>query len=136
MRFLDTNIIIRYITRDDEEKAAASYSLLQRLENNEEVAITSSIVISEAVYVLRSKPYGANKEDVRDWLMPIIELPGLRLQNKPIYARVFDLYCSMNISFGDAFNAAYMEAEDVTEIYTYDTDFNKISGLKRVEPKA
>ena len=31
MRFLDTNVILRYLTRDDEAKAEACYQLFQRV---------------------------------------------------------------------------------------------------------
>ncbi len=135
MRFLDTNILIRYATKDDEQKAAASYLLLQRLESGEETAITSDVVIAEAVYVLQSKAYNVSRDRIRRLLAPVIESQGLRLPSKPVYTRAFDFYCAVNISFTDAFNAAYMEAEGVDEIYSYDTDFNKIPRIRRVEPK-
>ena len=37
-------------------------------------------------------------------------------------------------SFADAFNVAFMEERQVKEIYSYDTDFDRIDDLKRLEP--
>ena len=51
-----------------------------------------------------------------------------------VYRRVFDLYCEQGISFADAYNAAYMEARGLNEVYSYDTDFDRIEGIARLEP--
>ena len=40
MRFLDTNVILRYLTRDDEAKAEARYQLFQRVRQGEEELFT------------------------------------------------------------------------------------------------
>ena len=55
MRYLDTNIIIRYLTRDDETKAAACYRLFQRVSNGLEELTTTVATIAEATYVLSSR---------------------------------------------------------------------------------
>ena len=49
---LDTNIILRHLLRDDEEKAARSKALLTRIERAEVKARTSDVVITEMVFVL------------------------------------------------------------------------------------
>ncbi len=57
-------------------------------------------------------------------------------RNKSLYYQAFDLYVTKNISFADAFNAAYMLAEKVPNIYSWDRDFDKIEGIVRLEPVA
>ncbi len=136
-RFLDTNILVRHLTRDDEEKAQACRSLLLRAELREEVLVTSDLVIAEAVYVLQSpRQYGLPRDLVRQLLEPLINLRGVRLTNKFLYSRVFDLYCQSNISFNDAYIAAFMESRGLDEVYSYDTDFDRIEGISRIEPSA
>lgn len=71
MRFLDTNIFLRYLTRDDPEKAAASYELLQRVKRGEEQVTTGEAIIAEVGYVLSSRAtYGLGHEEVRQRLVP------------------------------------------------------------------
>lgn len=41
-RFLDTNILLRYLTRDDETKAGSAFALLGRIENGDENRLPSS----------------------------------------------------------------------------------------------
>ena len=54
MRFLDTNVILRYLTRDDEEKAQACFRLFQRVNQGEEELFTCESIVAEVVYVLSS----------------------------------------------------------------------------------
>lgn len=136
-RFLDTNILLRYLTRDDESKARACLALLLRVERGAEVVVTSDLVIAEIVFTLQSpRQYDLSRERIRQLLEPIIALRGLRLPRKSLYARVFDLYCEGKISFTDAFVAAYMEARGLSEVYSYDTDFDRVESVHRIEPEA
>ncbi len=135
-RFLDTNILLRHLTADDEEKARACRELLLRVEQGVETVATSDLVVAEAVFILQSpRQYGLQREQICRLLEPVVRLRGLRLPNKALYAKAFDLYCQRNISFTDAFNAAYMESRGLNEIYSYDTDFDGVEGVKRVEPQ-
>ncbi|MCL5256934.1 MAG: PIN domain-containing protein [Chloroflexi bacterium] len=136
MRFLDTNIILRYLTRDDEEKAAACFQLFQRLKNGEEEAMVSEAVITEVAYVLSARAhYGLSPEEIRVRLVPILSLRGLKLRQKRLYLRALDIYSSHPfLDFEDALSAAYMEANGITEILSYDTDFDRVAGLERREP--
>jgi predicted nucleic acid-binding protein len=38
------------------------------------------------------------------------------------------------LSFADAFNVASMEAQHLTDIYRWDTGFDRVPGIVRVEP--
>ena len=52
VRFLDTNILLRYLTGEDEQKASASFNLLLKAERGEELLVTSDLVIAETVFTL------------------------------------------------------------------------------------
>ena len=135
-RFLDTNILLRHLVPDDEEKALVCRALLLRLERGEETVVTSDLVIFETVFVLQSRrQYGLPRERICQLLEPLVNLRGLRLPRKSLYTRAFDLYRNSSVSFADAYNAAFMEARGVTEIYSYDTDFDLLAGITRVEPE-
>ena len=135
-RFLDTNILLQHLAREDEQKAIGCRGLLLRLERGEEVAVATDIVIFEAVYILQSaRHYGLSRGRIRQLLEPIIALRGLRLPRKSLYPRAFDLYCEEGISFADAYNVAFMEVRGLSEVYSYDTDFDRIERISRLEPE-
>ena len=65
MRFIDTNLFIRYFTRDDEEKAQKVLALLKRVEEDRERVITSPLVIFETIFTLESFCKVPKKRDKR-----------------------------------------------------------------------
>jgi predicted nucleic acid-binding protein len=133
--FLDTNIFIRHLTNDHPVHSPACFNLIQDIEQGRVVAWTSDLVIAEVVFVLASKTlYGLSRDDIRDLLLPLIGLRGIRLANKRIYRRVFELYTGLPIDYTDAYNAALMENRKQTAVYSYDTDFDRIPSIQRREP--
>ena len=134
-RFIDTNIFLRYLTRDDPKKAQACYDLFQKAKRGEIALITSECVIAELVYVLSSERlYGLPRSEIRTLLYPLLSLPGLKLPHRATYLRALDLYAAYPIDFEDAILVAQMERQGVDEIYSYDRDFDRVPELIRLEP--
>jgi predicted nucleic acid-binding protein len=137
MQLVDANIFIRYLTRDDSVKAAACYRLLEQAKNNQVALTTSEAVIAEVVFVLSSKRlYHLSPQDVRIRLYPVLSLPGLKLTHRRQILRALDLFSSNQIDFEDALSVAMMERQGISEIYSYDEDFDRIHGstITRIEP--
>lgn len=133
-RFVDTNILLRYFTRDDEAKARKALALLQRIDRGEERVETSLPVIFETVYALQ-RLYHVPRPQIRELMLPVLRLRGIHLPSKNLYFDALDLFVENNISFADAFNVVYMKARGLTDIYSWDTDFDKIEGIVRLEPE-
>ncbi len=134
LRFLDTNILLRYLTRDDERKASAALALLQRIERGEERVITTQAVIFETVFTLQ-RFYKVPRPEIAELVLPIVMLRGVQLPNKPLYQEAFALYVERKISLPDAWNGVFMRARGLTEIYSWDTDFDAMAWLTRIEPR-
>ncbi len=136
MKFLDTNIILRYLTRDNEVKAKACFALFQRVKQGKETLTTTETIIAEVVYVLSSSShYNLSHEDIRIRLLPILTLRGLRLPQKQVLLRALEFYAGQPaLDFEDVLSVAHMEREKLREIYSYDTDFNRFPSITRVEP--
>lgn len=134
-QFVDTNIFLRYLTRDDPEKADACFRLLEKAKNSEVVLTTSESVIAEVVFVLASpRLYALSRSEVRARLYPILALDGLRLLDRRKYFRALDLYAGYSIDFEDALTVAGMEHSQIGELYSYDQDFDRLESVKRLEP--
>ena len=139
MKFLDTNIFLRYISGDDPVKAPACRTLLRRIESGDEVATTSESVIAEVAYVLRSnrQQYGVEAAEIGSFLRPILALPGLKIQNKETFLRAFDLWeAHPKLDFEDVLSIAHMERLGISEIVSYDREFDGVAEVRRVEPEA
>lgn len=134
-QFVDTNIFLRYLTRDDPQKAEACFRLLEKAKNSEVTLTTSESVIAEVVFVLSSpRVYHLARADVRARLYPILALEGLKIRDRRKYFRALDLYANHALDFEDALTVAEMERSDIEELYSYDTDFDVFESMTRLEP--
>ena len=135
MQFVDANVFLRFLTRDDPVKAERVKELLERADRGEVELLTSESVIAELVFVLSSpKLYNLSRDRIRALLTPIVSLKGLKLPKRAMYLRALDLYVETPMDFVDALAIAQMEAGQVTEVYSYDGHFDLVSGIRRVEP--
>jgi predicted nucleic acid-binding protein len=130
--FLDTNIFLRHLLQDDADQSSKASAFLKRIEQGEVKVRTSDTVIFETVFTLQ-KGYHRQKAAIRDTLLPLMELPGIELPGKRRYRKVFALYVEANLPFADAYHAVLMEQLNLTEIVTFDTDFDHIKGITRVK---
>lgn len=136
MPILDTNIIIRYLSRDDPDKAARALAYFEQLEAGTGGVSLTEAVLVETVQVLSSKRlYAMPRPTIQERLATIIRLRGVRLTNKRLYLRALDLYVSQpRLSFVDALLAVRAEAESPAIVISFDEGFDRVDGLERVEP--
>jgi len=135
MEFLDTNIILRYLTKDDPAKAERCFQLFQRVKRRENQLTTSESIIAEVVYVLSSRSlYNQPRENIRALLLPLVRLSGLKIPNRRTILRALDLYANARLDFEDALSVAHMERQKVSVVVSYDEDFDRINGIQRREP--
>jgi predicted nucleic acid-binding protein len=81
--FLDTNIFLRHILNDDPVKSPACFALIRAIERGETTVWTSELAIAEVVFVLESKrTYNVPRDTIRDVLLPLLSLPGIKLPHK------------------------------------------------------
>ena len=74
---LDTNILIRYFTRDDEEQCQQATELIQA---SEKYFITN-IVLCEMVWVLKGEPYKFSKGDILETIEAMLHSPTFEFEN-------------------------------------------------------
>ena len=135
MYFVDTNVFIRFLTKDDPTKAMACFKLFQKAAASQITLYTSEAVIAEVVYVLASKKlYSLERGEIRTRLYPLLSVRGLQLAERDVYLRALDLYAAYSLDFEDAFIAAHMDHQRIGELYSYDTNFDKTPGMWRLEP--
>ena len=131
--FLETNIFLRHLREDHADFSPRATALLSRIEEGSLKVRTADTVIFETVFTLE-RFYKQSKEAIRDAFLPLIELPGIVLPGKRRFRQVFTYYIDKNISFADAYHAVLLERLRLTQIVSFDRDFNRIPTVTRVEP--
>ena len=133
--FLDTDVLIRFLTGDDLQKQAEAAALLQQVEAGALKVAAPETVIADAVYVLASpRLYNVPRTRVRDLLTPLVRLPGFRVRNRRAVLAALDLFASQNLDFGDAMIVASMRQAGSRILYSYDTDFDRVPDITRRTP--
>jgi predicted nucleic-acid-binding protein len=64
---IDTNVLVRYLVRDDPKQAHRAKACIDRLEESEDRAFVSEIVLCELAWVLKSR-YGFSRDDIAQTL--------------------------------------------------------------------
>ena len=131
--FLDTNILIRHITQDEPDHSPRATSLLRRVEAGQIEVHTADTVIFETVFTLQ-RTYRIPREQIRNSLLPLIELSGVILPGKQHFREVFDWYVGTALSFADAYHAVLVRRLGLDQVLSFDRDFDHVPWLKRVEP--
>ena len=133
MRFLDTNVLLRYFAGDNLEMAESARRLLAKIERGEEKVVISPLVVFETVFTLQ-RTYGVSRQRIGAMVGAIVTLPGIQFAEKRLCLDALALFVGQSISFADAYTAVQMRSRGITEIYSWDSDFDKIEGVNRIVP--
>lgn len=108
--FVDTDILVRFITGDDPDKQAAAAALFRRVAIGDLVVQAPESVLADTVFVLSSpRLYAKSRAEVRDALAPLLDLAGFRVRNRTELRRALDLYATSRLDFSDTLLVAAME---------------------------
>ena len=128
--------MLGYLTQDEPEKGQACLALLRRAHANEITLTTTEVAISEVVYVLSSKnQYNRSRTEIRDLLKTVLDVRGLKIPHKAGIVRALELYATHNIDYQDCAVVAHMEQQQLSEVYSYDRDFDRFGQISRLEPE-
>ncbi|MBU0700741.1 PIN domain-containing protein [bacterium] len=133
MNILDANILIRYFVEDDKDKADRCEKLFEKAIKGEVDLYILDIVIAEIIWVMDSF-YKLNRLKIKECLMKVINTPHINFQNRYIILDAVNTYADKNVDFIDAYQAAFMKNKNIKTVFSYDTDFDKLSGIEREEP--
>lgn len=133
--YIDTDVLIRYVTGDDPQKQSRSAALLSQVEAGTLTLAAPVTVFADAVFVLSSKNlYHLPHSQVAAMLMPVVRLSHLKVKNRRALIEALDLYGSSALDFGDCMIIASMKQARSNVVYSYDRGFDRVIGITRREP--
>ncbi|MCL2420381.1 MAG: type II toxin-antitoxin system VapC family toxin [Defluviitaleaceae bacterium] len=119
MKTLDTNVILRFLLRDDEVQSEKSSDIIQ----NNDIFIPNEVFV-ETIYVL-SNVYKFPKAEIDNILQALLNEENVVFQNKDIIETAASTYISKNLDIVDCMLFAYKKCEG-QEIETFDKALNKL----------
>ncbi|MCK5806164.1 MAG: type II toxin-antitoxin system VapC family toxin [Lentisphaeria bacterium] len=84
---IDTNIIVRFLVRDDETQAEAVYRRLKRAEADRESFFVPLVVLLETIWVLTSA-YGKSRNEVLDCIEDMRRMPVFEFEKDGVVAKL------------------------------------------------
>lgn len=117
--WLDTNVILRYLIKDNEKMFQAVRLLFLKAEKGELFLYIHSITIAELVWTLESF-YEYKKEEIVNVLTRFINAEGIEVSDKETVQNALILYLDANVDYIDAYLASHAASSDVPTIFTLD----------------
>jgi predicted nucleic-acid-binding protein len=127
--FADTNVFLRYLTNDVPAQADAVEDLLRRAAAGEVVLVTNALVVAEIVWTLESF-YELPRNEIKDKVLAILNTAGLEVAQGGLVLQAISWYADKNVDFIDGYNAAWLTAEGLEKVFTFDRKhFSRIEGI-------
>jgi len=133
MVWIDTNIIIRFITADHSSMTPEVARLMKKAEDGQIRLKIPSMIIAECCWVLQSNPYRFSPSDIAGVLTAFIAADGVDMDEKNVILDALDLYSRTSVDFVDAYLSAHANANGADTVVTFNAkDFRKMkSDFKR-----
>ena len=117
---LDTNVLVRYIVRDDEKQSAAATRLIEAKCTTDNPGRVSSIVLCELAWVL-TRGYGYSRAMVGRVIRRILAVQELQAEKPELAWQAVRLFEQGRADFAD-FLVGLSNRENKAEVtYTFDT---------------
>lgn len=136
MHFIDSNVLIVYLTNTPPEHGSGARAFFQDLAFGAVIATTTEGVLVEITQVLASKKGLAYpRAQISEELKRILGFRGLRMQNLELHLRALDRFATTNLDYVDCI---LIESADgpADAIVSFDRDYDRVRPGVRVEPRA
>jgi predicted nucleic-acid-binding protein len=101
MKGVDTNVLMRYLTRDDAKLSPVAAKFIKGSCTKQDPCLLNSVVLCELVWVLESA-YGYPRDLVADAVQRILETSGFKVEAPTDSWRALEAYQSGIADFADA----------------------------------
>jgi len=129
--FLDTNVLVRYATKDDIKKFVGVMDFFKLVAKGEIIPYLSSVVLLELVFVLKSV-YGFTKLEIMDVVSHVVKMRGVVIVDKTDLKLALEYLDKHRVKFSDCLIASSVPKG--VKVFSYDDDFRKLK-LDLVDPK-
>ncbi|BCL34339.1 PIN domain-containing protein [Nostoc sp. MS1] len=126
---LDTNILVRYLTKDDENQWMQATEII---EGGEQCFITN-IVLCELTWVLRNKPYQFNKTEITHTIELMLQCEIFELENRSVVYQALQRFKQGNADFSDYLIGAIAQNYNCSSTATFDKKLRNEKGFNLFE---
>ena len=122
---LDTNVLLRYIVRDDAAQAQAATQVIETRCSRETPGYVAQVVLAEIAWVL-TRGYRYPRESVHDVLAALLASEDLEFQDAATARVALDRFRTGTADFADCLIGAVHAAAGCAETVTFDRQAGKL----------
>jgi predicted nucleic acid-binding protein len=127
--FVDTSILVRHLTGDPPEVAAAATAYLAGADR----LLLTDLVVAETVYVLESL-CKAPRPVVAAAIRSLLAFGAIVCVDSAVLLRAVEVYESARIDFAEAYLVACAESTGVGRVASFDRSIDRVATVERIEP--
>lgn len=118
MRGIDSNVLIRFLTRDDEAQAERALAILTDCTPEDPAFISTSVAV-EVFWTLR-RGYGYSRQEICSAFSPLLHLEEICFEHMHAVQYAFHLYQNGQADFPDALLGRVGKLAGCVTTYTFD----------------
>ena len=131
MNALDTNVLVRFLVRDNPEHAEAARALLEGLTTDNPGFICREVML-EVVWVLE-RSYRFSREQIADIVIELINTDILVIEDDNDIAQCAIAYRQGGVDFSDLLILAAANRVGAQPLHTFDRRLSRLRGTTLVE---
>jgi len=129
---VDTNLLLRAIIQDDIPQANAAKDYFDRAQKKRIPLVIHELAIAEIVWVLQNRDW--SRDQIGISILEICADERFAVRDMAVIEAAANLYIGRNVSFIDAFQAAFANIHGLQGVASYDRDYDRL-GTQRINPR-
>ncbi|NTV75817.1 MAG: type II toxin-antitoxin system VapC family toxin [Holophaga sp.] len=127
MAAIDTNVLVRLVTRDDPGQFEKAQAFVKR----HHPVLVTHLSLLELVWVLMSR-YGLTKEKVCQVAQALLEMAELEVQEPALLEAALRTWEGCRADFADCFILETVKASGGVPLGTFDATLSRLEGCRRL----
>ena len=123
---LDTNVLIRYLTKDDERQWEQARKII---ESGQQCLVTN-IVLCEMVWVLKGEVYKYSKQEIIETLKAMLSCPTFEFENRSAFYQAVQRTKQGKADFSDYLIGAMARQAGSSYTVTFDDKLRNENGFQ------
>ena len=119
MRALDTNVLVRFLVKDDEEQTRIVYGRFQQAELSKELLFVPILVILEMIWVLDAV-YAVKRTDILSAISHLLSMPILAFETQDAIRSFLTAAYETNVDLPDLLIAHSAKEAGCESVLTFD----------------
>lgn len=129
MNGLDTNVLVRYLVKDDVAQWKLADEYIKQVKANNETCFINNIVLCELVWVLKTS-YKLNRDEIITVLEKILRVDAFDFENREAAWWSVQQMKKHKADFSDFLITKINKQAECSETVTFDVKLQKVEGIR------